>query len=41
MNAPVECCVFVSNATIGVNTVLRNLVYEEGDVVSIHDLIDY
>lgn len=33
MNAPVEACVFVTNTTIGINTVLRNLVYEAGDVI--------
>jgi hercynylcysteine S-oxide lyase len=27
LNAPVEACVFVSNATTGINTVLRNLVW--------------
>lgn len=26
-------CVFVANATTGVNTVLRNLVYQPGDVI--------
>lgn len=33
INAPIEACVFVSNATTGINTILRNLVYEPGDVI--------
>ncbi|KAF2161163.1 hypothetical protein M409DRAFT_69998 [Zasmidium cellare ATCC 36951] len=33
INAPVETCVFVPNATTGVNTILRNLVYQPGDVI--------
>jgi selenocysteine lyase/cysteine desulfurase len=33
LNAPVEGCVFVPNASNGTNTVLRNLVYQPGDVV--------
>ena len=33
LHAPVEGCVFVSNATTGINTVLRNLVYQPGDVI--------
>lgn len=30
---PVETCVFVSNTTTGIDTILRNLIYEPGDVV--------
>lgn len=33
MNAPTEACVFVPNATTGVNTVLRNITYSPGDVI--------
>lgn len=33
LGVPVEEVVFVPNATTGVNTVLRNLKFEEGDVV--------
>jgi hercynylcysteine S-oxide lyase len=33
VNAPLESIVFVTNATEGINTVLRNLVWEEGDVI--------
>ena len=33
LHAPVSACVFVSNATTGVNTVLRGLVFEPGDVI--------
>ena len=39
LNAPVETCVFVPNATTGVNTILRNLVYEPGDVIIYFDTI--
>jgi selenocysteine lyase/cysteine desulfurase len=31
MNAPSDTLVFLQNATTGINTVLRNLVFEEGD----------
>ena len=34
-----EACVFISNATIGINTVLRNLVYNPGDVIIYFDTI--
>ncbi|EGP83842.1 unnamed protein product [Zymoseptoria tritici ST99CH_3D1] len=33
LNAPVEACVFVPNATTGVNAVLRNLVFQPGEVI--------
>ncbi|KAL1965525.1 hypothetical protein VTN77DRAFT_5608 [Rasamsonia byssochlamydoides] len=33
LNAPTHECVFVRNATTGVNTVLRNLVFSEGDAI--------
>jgi len=33
LHVPMEECVFVKNATTGVNTVLRNLVFKEGDVI--------
>lgn len=33
LNVPGEECVFVQNATSGINVVLRNLVYEPGDVI--------
>ena len=33
LNAPVETLVFVPNATTGINTVMRNLVFESGDVI--------
>jgi selenocysteine lyase/cysteine desulfurase len=39
LNVPVETCVFVPNATTGVNTVLRNLVYKPGDVIVYFDTI--
>lgn len=49
LNAPTETCVFVPNATTGVNVVLRNLVYKPGDVIvygstiygACHKTIDY
>jgi selenocysteine lyase/cysteine desulfurase len=33
LHAPVETCVFVPNASTGVNTVLRNLVFKPNDVI--------
>ena len=33
LHAPVETCVFVNNATTGINTVLRNLVFKPKDVI--------
>ncbi|KAK5132507.1 hypothetical protein LTR08_008891 [Meristemomyces frigidus] len=33
LNAPVETCVYIPNATTGINTVLRNLVYKQADVI--------
>lgn len=39
MNADVDNCVFVKNATTGVNTVLRALRYEPGDVILHFDTI--
>lgn len=33
LGVPVDEVVFVPNATTGINTILRNLVYEEGDVI--------
>jgi selenocysteine lyase/cysteine desulfurase len=33
LNAPIEGTVFVPNASTGTNTVLRNLVYQPGDVI--------
>ncbi|KAL1305306.1 hypothetical protein AAFC00_002209 [Neodothiora populina] len=39
VHAPVEACVFVPNATTGVNTVLRSLVYEPKDVIFYFDTI--
>ncbi|KJX93075.1 aminotransferase family protein [Zymoseptoria brevis] len=33
LHAPKDTCVFVPNATTGVETVLRNIQYDEGDVV--------
>jgi len=37
VNAPVDECVIVNNATSGINTVLRNLVYKEKDVIVYFD----
>lgn len=39
VNAPVEECVFVQNASTGVNTILRNLVYKEEDVIIYFDTV--
>lgn len=39
VNAPVDECVIVQNATSGINTVLRNLVYKEKDVIIYFDTI--
>lgn len=39
LNVPVEECVFISNATTGVNLVLRNLVYAPGDLIIYFDTI--
>ena len=39
LNVPTDTCVFVPNATTGVNLVLRNLVYEPGDVIMYFDTI--
>jgi hercynylcysteine S-oxide lyase len=33
LNAPKEACVFVPNTSTGIDTILRNLVYEPGDVI--------
>ncbi|KAI5359011.1 Putative aminotransferase class V domain, pyridoxal phosphate-dependent transferase, major [Septoria linicola] len=49
LNVPTETVVFVPNATTGVNTVLRNLVWQPGDVIiyfstiygACHKTIDY
>jgi selenocysteine lyase/cysteine desulfurase len=39
LNVTTDTCVFVPNATTGVNTVLRNLVYAPGDVIVYFDTI--
>lgn len=39
LNVETDTCVFVSNATTGVNTVLRNLVYKPGDIIVYFDTI--
>ncbi len=39
VNAPPDTCVFLQNASLGVNTVLRNLVYGPGDVIVYFDTI--
>ncbi|KAI5291435.1 hypothetical protein KEM54_004712 [Ascosphaera aggregata] len=33
LDVPTDECVFVKNATSGVNTALRNMIYKEGDVI--------
>lgn len=33
VHAPVDECVFVKNASTGTNTVLRNLIFNQGDIV--------
>ena len=39
LNVAVETIVLVGNATTGVNTVLRNLIYQAGDVIVYFDAI--
>lgn len=40
LHAPLDTCVFVQNATLGINTVLRNLVYQpQKDVIVYFDTI--
>jgi hercynylcysteine S-oxide lyase len=39
LNAPIETLTFVSNATTGVNTVLRNIPFEKGDKIVYFDTI--
>jgi hercynylcysteine S-oxide lyase len=39
LSAPVDECVFVQNATTGVNTVLRNLTYTPSDVILYFDTL--
>jgi hercynylcysteine S-oxide lyase len=39
LNVPVDECVFTQNATSGIGVVLRNLVYERGDVIIYFDTI--
>ncbi|ETN45268.1 uncharacterized protein HMPREF1541_09099 [Cyphellophora europaea CBS 101466] len=39
VNASVDDCVFVPNATTGINTVLRNIQYKEKDVIIYFDTI--
>lgn len=33
VNAPVECCVLVPNTSYGIDAVLRNLTYKQGDAI--------
>ncbi|KAH2372381.1 hypothetical protein KXV98_008140 [Aspergillus fumigatus] len=39
LNVPTNECVFVKNASTGVNTVLRNLVFKQGDVLVYFDTV--
>jgi len=39
VNAPVDECVIVTNASTGINTVLRNLIYKEKDVIIYFDTV--
>ncbi|KAE8352528.1 pyridoxal phosphate-dependent transferase [Aspergillus coremiiformis] len=39
LNVPVNECVFVKNATTGINTVLRNLVFQPGDAIVYFDTV--
>lgn len=39
LNAPVEGIVYLQNATTGINTVLRNLVFNKGDKIVYFDTI--
>ena len=39
VNAPTDECVIIQNATSGINTVLRNLVYKEKDVIIYFDTV--
>jgi len=39
LNAPLDEIVFVTNATTGTDTVLKNMVWEEGDVILQYELV--
>jgi hercynylcysteine S-oxide lyase len=39
LNVPVDTCVFTQNATMGINVILRNLVFKPGDVIIYFDTI--